>query len=252
MSAAGVKHALAVVLAAYSSYSSCRQYREDLEQAREKAGPGAPVVDKLRVFFNHPDFIAANAERVGDALERIPADLRGAVHIAFTAHSIPSAIAAGCDYEKQLAETCRLVAEALGIGPDRWKLLYQSRSGRPTDPWLEPEILDHLSALHDRDIRAVVVHPIGFLSDHIEVLFDLDLEAKPRCDQLGLTMARSATVGTHPKFVAMLCELIDERITGAAERRAVGRYPASHDVCPVDCCLPPSRPQMTGPAAARG
>jgi ferrochelatase len=244
MTDARIKHALGVVLAAYSSYSSCRQYREDIARARETVGPDAPIVDKMRVFYNHPDFIAANADRVRDAFDRIPPNLRDSARIAFTAHSIPSAMAAHCDYEKQLTETCRLVAEAVRIGPDRWKLVFQSRSGRPTDPWLEPDILDHIRALHGQGVRALVIHPVGFLSDHVEVLFDLDEEARQECDRLGLTMARSATVGTHPRFVAMLGELIAERITGAAERRAVGQFPASHDVCPVDCCLPPPRPAV--------
>jgi len=236
MTGAGVKNALGVVLAAYSSYSSCRQYREDVLRAREHAGPDAPRVDKVRVFYNHPDFIAANADRVREALARLP----DGAHLAFTAHSIPSSMAAGCRYEEQLTETCRLVAEAVNVSPDRWKLVYQSRSGRPQDPWLEPDILDHLQDLHSRGVGAVVVHPVGFLSDHMEVLFDLDEEARQKCDALGMAMARSATVGTHPRFVAMLRELIQERIHGTPGRRAVGIFPASHDVCPVDCCLPPA------------
>jgi protoporphyrin/coproporphyrin ferrochelatase len=238
MAGAGVKHALGVVLAAYASYSSCRQYREDIERAREAVGPSSPLVDKMRVFYNHPAFIAANADRVHQALDPFPAG----AHVAFTAHSIPRSMAANCDYEAQLTETCRLVAEAVGVTPDRWQLVYQSRSGRPTDPWLEPDILDHIAALHSRGARAVVVHPIGFLSDHVEVLFDLDEEARRKAEGLGMAFARSATVGTHPLFVGMLRELIQERITGSSDRRAVGRFGASHDVCAVDCCLPSARP----------
>ncbi|MCA1686760.1 MAG: ferrochelatase, partial [Planctomycetia bacterium] len=187
MTRAGVHRAVGVVLAAYSSYSSCRQYREDVQKAQESVGPGAPVVDKVRVFYNHPDFIAANADRVAAALDRLPDDLRGDAHLAFTAHSIPGSMAANCAYESQLAETSRLVAEAVGIGPDRRKLVYQSRSGRPTDPWLEPDIRDHLRDLHGRGVGAVVVHPVGFLSDHMEVLFDLDEEARQTSEALGLT-----------------------------------------------------------------
>jgi ferrochelatase len=238
----GVRKALAVVLAAYSSYSSCRQYREDIQRAREAAGPDAPPVDKVRVFYNHPDFFAANADRVREALERIPADRRATVHLAFTAHSIPSSMAAGCDYERQLAETGRLVAEAVGIPPDRWRVVYQSRSGRPQDPWLEPDILDHLEDLSRRGVREVVIHPVGFLSDHVEVLYDLDDEAAHKAESLGMLMARSATVGTHPRFVSMLRELIQERLGLIEGHRAVGLYPANHDVCPVDCCPAPSRP----------
>jgi ferrochelatase len=244
MAESGVKHALALVLAAYSSYSSCRQYREDIERARGVVGPSAPPVDKVRVFYNHPGFILANAERVGEALDRLPGDLRSSAHLAFTAHSIPGAMAATCDYERQLTETCRLVAEAVGV--DRWKLVYQSRSGRPTDPWLAPDILDHLADLRATGVEAVVVHPVGFLSDHMEVLFDLDEEARHACARLGLTMERAGTVGTHPAFVAMLAGLIRERVEGLAQRTAVGQFGPSHDVCPVDCCLAPARSHASG------
>ncbi len=240
MTVAGVKKALGVVLAAYSSYSSCRQYREDLSRAREAAGNDAPEVDKLRVFYNHPEFIAANAERVREAWEQLPEHTKTSAQLAFTAHSIPSSMAATSDYERQLQETCRLVAEEVGVTD--WKLVYQSRSGRPTDPWLEPDILDHLKTLHSANATAVVVHPIGFLSDHMEVLFDLDEEAKQLCDSLGLPMVRAASVGTHPRFVGMLRELIIERMNMTPEKRAIGAYGANHDVCPVDCCPAPARP----------
>lgn len=244
MASAGVRRALAFVLAAYSSYSSCRQYREDIIRAREEVGEGAPVVDKIRVFYNHPEFVAANADRVREALETLPADLRGTAPIAFTAHSIPSSMAATSAYEQQLRETCRLVAAEVGVDDARWSLVYQSRSGRPTDPWLEPDILDHLQSLRDSGGTAVVVHPIGFLSDHMEILYDLDEEARILCERIGLTMARSRTVGSHPAFVRMIRELIVERLRGATgdERRAIGRLGASHDVCPVGCCPAPARP----------
>lgn len=238
MAANGVRHALAVVLAAYSSYSSCRQYREDVERARATVGDAAPRVDKMRVFYNHPDFIAANADRVRAGL----AQLGPSVHVAFTAHSIPSSMAAGCDYERQLTETCRLVAEALDVADDRWRLVYQSRSGRPEDPWLGPDIVDHLRDAHSRGVTEVVVHPIGFLSDHVEVLYDLDEEARHACAGVGLRMVRSGSVGTHPRFVAMLAELVHERVTGATERRAIGRFGPNHDVCPERCCPAPARP----------
>jgi ferrochelatase len=241
MADAGVTRAIGLVLAAYSSYSSCRQYREDVERAREAVGPSAPAVDKLRVYYNHPGFIAASTDRVREALDSLPADVRDEARLAFTAHSIPMSMAAGCDYERQLTETCRLVAEAVGIGPERWSLVYQSRSGRPTDPWLEPDILDHLDDLHRRGTRAVVVHPVGFLSDHVEVLYDLDEEARHKADALGLHMARAATVGTHPRFVAMLADLIVERLTASPDRPALGLCGPSHDVCPVDCCPAPVR-----------
>ncbi len=244
MTAAGIKRALAVVLAGYSSYSSCRQYREDIARARESAGPEAPQVDKVRVFYNHPDFVAANADRVGEALGSIAAERRGTAHVAFTAHSIPDSMARNCNYEQQLRETCRLVAEEVGIEPNRFETVYQSRSGRPEDPWLEPDILDHLKDLHQRGIKDVVIHPIGFLSDHVEILYDLDEEARHLCDELGLGMVRSRSVGIHPRFVSMLRELIEERIRSVPDsaRRAVGQFGPSHDVCPELCCLPPARP----------
>lgn len=243
MTGDGVKHALAVVLAAYSSYSSCRQYREDIERARHAVGPDAPPVRKMRVFYNHPDFIAANADRVAEALARLPTEAQKSTRIAFTAHSIPTSLARQCDYESQLEETSRLVAESLGIGRDRWSLVYQSRSGRPQDPWLEPDILDHLDDLGRQGAESVVIHPVGFLSDHIEVLFDLDQEARERCERLGITMERSATVGTHLRFVSMLGELIEERIKPrpGASRRAIGIFGPSHDLCQADCCPPPTR-----------
>ena len=238
----GVKHALGVVLAAYSSYSSCRQYRENVMAAREATGPEAPIVDKMRVWYNHPDFIAANADRLREALATLPEGVRDGVHVAFTAHSIPSSMAAGCDYEKQLTETARLTAEAVGIPAERWKLVYQSRSGRPEDPWLEPDILDHIADLKAKGVDAVAIAPIGFLSDHMEVLFDLDEEAAHKAAELGMAFARAGTVGTHPRFVGMLRELIVERITASPERRAVGQFGPNHDVCPVDCCPAPRRP----------
>ncbi|KAJ3046842.1 hypothetical protein HK102_013078, partial [Quaeritorhiza haematococci] len=144
MAEAGVKKALAVVLAAYSSYSSCRQYREDIGKAREEVGPTAPTVDKMRVFYNHPDFVSANADRVREALAGLSPEERGRAAIAFTAHSIPDSMARTSRYEEQILETCRLVAEELKIDDDRWSLVYQSRSGRPSDPWLGPDILEHL------------------------------------------------------------------------------------------------------------
>jgi ferrochelatase len=238
MAEAGIQRALGLVLAAYSSYSSCRQYREDVESAQEAVGPNAPLVDKVRVFYNHPDFIGANAARVRDALDSLPSTLREGTHLAFTAHSIPASMAARCDYEKQLTETSGLVAEAVGVDAEHSKLVYQSRSGRPADPWLEPDILDHIDRLKAQGASAVVVHPVGFLSDHIEVLYDLDEEARRKAERLGLPFVRSATVGTHPQFVAMLADLILERQTASDVRPAVGRFGASHDVCPADCCLP--------------
>ena len=238
----GIKHALGVVLSAYSSYSGCRQYREDIAKACQAAGADAPAIAKMRVFYNHPKFVAVNARKIVAALETWSAADRATVHVTFTAHSIPTPMADRCQYERQLNETCRLVAEAAGVPACRWTLAYQSRSGRPTDPWLEPDILAHLGALRDRGVGRVVVQPVGFLSDHMEVLFDLDEEAKLKADELGMEFVRAATAGVDPEFVGMFADLIQERIESRDDRPALGDYPASHDVCPVNCCLPTPRP----------
>jgi ferrochelatase len=197
--------------------------------------------------------VTANLERLRQGLESIAVDRRPATHLAFTAHSIPQAMARNCDYQRQLGETARLVAEGAGFEPDRWAMVYQSRSGRPEDPWLEPDILDHVKDLHRRGVRDLLIHPLGFLSDHVEVLYDLDQEARHLCADLGLRMVRSQTVGVHPRFVAMLRELVQERMGDALEPgpRAVGRFGPSHDVCPETCCLPPARPPGR-PAGADG
>ncbi|WP_165224098.1 ferrochelatase [Aquisphaera insulae] len=244
MEAAGIRRALAVVLAAHSSYSGCRQYREDILRARDEAGPNSPAIDKVRVFYNHPDFIAANADRIREALAKLKPEERPGYHVVFTAHSIPESMARSSRYEEQLAESCRLVAEALGLAGDGWSLAYQSRSGRPQDPWLGPDILDHLRGKKSEGTPGVIVHPIGFLSDHMEVLYDLDEEARVVCEAISLPMIRSRTVGTHSGFVRMIRELICERIAcmPAGERRSLGQFGPDHDVCPVDCCPPPSRP----------
>ncbi|MCH7687734.1 MAG: ferrochelatase [Planctomycetes bacterium] len=239
----GIQHALAVVLSAYSSYSSCRQYLENIQTARDAVGKDAPQIDKIRVFYNHPDFIAVNADHLRLALDHFSQQQRKTVHIAYTAHSIPCSMAATCDYEKQLAETCRLVSEALHIPEERWKLVYQSRSGRPSDPWLEPDICDHLTAIHEQGVTNLVILPIGFLSDHLEILYDLDHEARKVCETLGLNMVRAATPGTHPRFLAMLCKLIQERLTDSPSREAIGQCGPHHDICPADCCPAPDRPR---------
>jgi ferrochelatase len=251
MTAAGVRRAIAYVASAYSSYSGCRQYLNDIDRAREAAGPSAPPVDKLRPFYNHPLFITACAERLHEALARCPGKGAAEAPIVFTAHSIPQSMAQTCDYVRQLDETCRLTAEALGLVPGRWQLVYQSRSGRPEDPWLEPDLLDHLRALAAGGTRNVVVMPIGFLSDHMEVLYDLDHEAKELAESLSMTMFRAPTVGTHPLFVRMIRELIDERTSGEPARAAIGRYLASPDHCPGDCCPGPVRPAGPPPGPRR-
>ncbi|REK25509.1 MAG: ferrochelatase [Planctomycetota bacterium] len=241
MAADGIRRAIAFFTSAYSSYSGCRQYRENIAVAREEVGPEAPEVDKLRVFFNHPGFIEPNIENLRAALEQIPAARRDAAAIVYTAHSIPSAMADNCRYAAQLEDACRTVSEA--VGRDAWRLVYQSRSGPPQQPWLEPDIGDYLRELRAGGATDAVVLPIGFISDHLEVIWDLDTEAQEIAGEIGLNMVRAATVGVHPRFITMIRELVEERMNDAADRPAVGRLGPSHDVCPQDCCLyTPRRP----------
>jgi ferrochelatase len=236
----GIGRALAFVTSAYSSYSGCRQYLEDIERAREQVGPAAPAIDKLRAFYNHPGFIEPIVEGVQMAIRELPEQRRPGAELLMAAHSIPVAMSQSCQYVRQLQEVGRLVAE--GVGVERWRLVYQSRSGPPAQPWLEPDICDVLRELGDRATDVVVV-PIGFVSDHMEVVYDLDTEAAEVCAQVGLNMVRAATVGTHPRFTRMIRELIEERLSEDPARLALGTHGPSHDVCPADCCrYVPQRP----------
>jgi ferrochelatase len=241
----GISRAIAFVTSAFSSYSSCGQYLEDIARARAAVGERAPRIDKVRVFYNHPGFIEAMADRVRAAFEELPAGRRAAARLAFTAHSIPLAMAAGCAYVAQLEEACRLVAA--GAGRADWGLAYQSRSGSPHQPWLEPDILDHLRALRDEAATDVVVAPIGFVSDHMEVRYDLDLEARGRAEELGLNLVRAGTAGSHPRFVSMVRELVEERLREARERPALGTLGPVPDICPEDCCPVGSGRPALGP-----
>ena len=234
MAADGIRHALAFVTSAYSSYSSCRQYLEDIERARTAAGANAPRIDKLRAFYNHPGFIAANMANVRHALNQIPEARRAATSIAFTAHSIPLSMAGQCEYAAQLQEASSLVAE--GLPHQQWNLIYQSRSGPPTQSWLGPDIAAHLRELRAAGTLDVVIAPIGFVSDHMEIIYDLDTEARALCQDLDLNMIRASTAGTHPAFIAMVRELINERIDPAGPRKFLGTRGVAHDVCAPDCC----------------
>ena len=223
MAADGVKRALAIATSAYSSYSGCRQYIENIAAARAAVGPNAPEIDKLPPFGTHPGFVEANADRVSAALARIPEDRRAAARLIYTAHSIPLAMASTCHYEEQLVETARLVSAR--AGHEEWDLVWQSRSGPPTQPWLAPDILDHLRALAEDGVHDVVVAPIGFISDHMEVMYDLDEEAAALAGELGLNFVRAGTAGTHPAMIAMLRDLI-------AGRQKAPEMP----LCAPDCC----------------
>lgn len=232
----GIGHALVFATSAFGSYSGCRQYRENLAAASEHVQNG-PVLQKLRLFYNHPLFIEAVATRIGEVYEPNH-------RLIFTAHSIPKSMAMACDYESQLKETAGLVVERLGHTGE-WDLVYQSRSGPPDVPWLEPDICDHLVGLNARERKGpVCVVPLGFVSDHTEVLYDLDHQAAEVAAGLGLQMVRAKTVGTHPKFVEMIVALIREQLS-AAPKLFLGESGAWPDECPEGHCIsaqPEGRP----------
>ena len=243
----GVRRALAFVTSAFGGYSSCRQYQEDITAARAAVGPDAPVVEKLRQFWDHPGFVEPHVDAVRAALSQLDPDRRDHTRLVFTAHSVPVSMADsagphGGRYTAQLTETARLVHAA--AAPDLpYDLVWQSRSGPPHVPWLEPDINDHLTALAAKGVTAVVVSPIGFVSDHLEVIWDLDTEARDTATRLGLEYVRAQTPGTDPRFVTMVRELVQERIdpAGADTRRRLGELPM-WDTCPSVCCVPPRRP----------
>jgi protoporphyrin/coproporphyrin ferrochelatase len=247
MAADGVGRALAFVTSGYSSFSSCRQYLGDIDAARRHVGSSAPQVDKLRQYFNHPGYVGSFAAAAAAAVASMP-NGRDDVDLIFTAHSVPAAMAAasgpaGGAYQAQLAETARLVAQQLGwLRP--WRLAYSSRSGPPAQPWLGPDINDLLAELAAAGSRAVVVVPIGFVSDHMEVRFDLDIEAAATADRLGLAYARAATPGTDPRFVSMITDLVVERLDGIAPL-SLGSFGAGPAACPPGCCVP-GRPVTAG------
>ena len=243
----GVRRAVALVTSAYSSYSSCRQYLDDIERARAAVGADAPRIDKIRRFYNHPGFIEPFAASTRAALATLPAGLREDAHLVFTAHSVPVAMAqasgpgGGNRYVAELTEAAGLIAERAGGSTHPWTLAYQSRSGPPSQPWLEPDVRDHLGELARSGTKAVVVIPVGFVSDHMEVRHDLDIEAAESADSLGVAFARAATPGSHPRFVSMITELVKERLA----------RPDEPD-CPADCCRALLAPGGTTPPSPPG
>ena len=242
MAAAGVRRAVAYVASVFSSYSSCRQYREDLFAAVQ-GGPAAPRIDKLRQGWNHPGFIEAMAARVRAARRETGVD----AVLVFTAHSLPRRMADRCAYEAQLREACTLVAAA--AAEQAWQLAYQSgRAGGP-DPWLAPTVDEALRQARDAGRRAVLLAPIGFVCDHMEVVQDLDVDACRAAEALGLRYVRAATVGTHPAYVDMVRQLIEERMAASPSRLALGTFGPLPDLCPADCCLS-DRPGLLRPALA--
>jgi len=248
MRADGVRRAIAFVTSAYGSYSGCRQYWDDIDQARAAVGAGAPVIDKIRHFHDHPGFVLSHAEAVTAALGTLPERAPSRTRLVFTAHSIPTVMEdrSGPDghrYTAQLREAAALVGSA--AAPElEWDLVWQSRSGPPQVPWLEPDVNDHLEALAADGVRNVVVSPVGFVSDHLEVIWDLDNEAAATAQKLGINFARAATPGVHPRFVAMVRDLVAERQDENRQRHALGRVP-TWDACPVGCCPAPARRPTT-------
>jgi len=204
----GARRAIGFIAAAQHSYSSCQQYRENVAAARAELRREGHDVDVTFVgsWYDHPLFIAANADHVRAALGRLPLDARTQARLIFTAHSIPTSMAASSRYEAQLRESARLVAAVAGV--DDWALVYQSRSGRPGDPWLEPDVCDYLRREKAAGLAAAVLCPIGFVCDHVEVLYDLDREAANVCRELGLPMARAETVNDDPLFLDMMADVV--------------------------------------------
>jgi ferrochelatase len=239
MAAAGVERALGIVLAAHHSYSSCGQYRQNVAQARQTLRE-RNVAD-VEVLFApgwhaHEGFVEANVRQIASARRDLPEDAKRHARIVFTAHSIPASMAAGCRYETELRETAALVAERLRTAD--WTLVYQSRSGRPDDPWLGPDICDYLRTARAEGLRAAVIAPIGFVADHIEVLYDLDTEAAGLCRTLDLPMCRAAAVNDHPAFIDTLADITRRACAPARRGRPLALVPAA----------PPARLEPPPPA----
>lgn len=231
----GIKRAAAYVTSTFSSYSGCRKYREDLFEAVQQID-NAPVIDKLRVGFNHPGFIAAVADRLTEAREQLPDSADDEPRVLFTAHSLPESMAANAPYVEQLTDSCRSSAAAAGI--DHWRLVFQSNNARyGGEPWLGPDIGDALEEEAAAGIKHAIVMPIGFVCDHMEVVLDLDVDAARRAEAAGIEMIRAGTVGAHPRYVTMVRDLVVERMSGSDGRKTVGELAPKHDFCPADCCL---------------
>ncbi|WP_406230940.1 ferrochelatase [Nocardia sp. NBC_01009] len=251
MAADGVRSALVFPTSAWGGYSGCLQYHEDITRARAAFGAGAPELVKLRQYFDHPLLIESFADAISAAVAELPLDRRDRARLVFTAHSIPISADAtagppadgGRLYSRQVAEAARLCAAATGFTD--FDLVWQSRSGPPQVPWLDPDIVDHLEDLSGKAVDAVVVCPVGFVSDHLEVIWDLDNEAKAKATELDMAFARAATPGTDPRFARLVVELIGEHLTDTAARRlgAVPGYGCTRngDPCAVGCCAPAGR-----------
>lgn len=240
MSRAGLRRIIGFIAAPHAGYSSCEQYRRNVDDARlalRERGVADVDVTYVGSWYDHPLFIEANARHVEAAIERLPADLRGRARLVFTAHSIPLATASQSRYREQLAETARLVAARLNRSD--WALVYQSRSGRPQDPWLEPDVCDYLRQARGEGIDAVAVSPIGFVSDHVEVLYDLDREAADVAHSIGVTMTRAAAVNDSAPFIEMMADVVLRLVARHAHGRPL----------PI---VAPAVSQRLAPAQGRG
>jgi len=253
----GARRVLALLTSAYSSYSGCRQYRENLAAAAAPLGDRAPHVDRIRHYFNHPGFVETMVDTTLEAVARVPEGSR----LVFVTHSIPEVMnegsgPTGSAYVAQHRDVARLVTAGVAAvtgGDADFDLAYCSRSGPAHQPWLEPDVNDHLEVLSALRVPGVVLVPIGFVSDHMEVIYDLDNEALQTAQRLDLPCARASTVGTAPRFVAAVRELVLERaalVRGEpVVRSALGELGPSHDICPVGCCpnlRDPQRPALCG------
>ncbi|NMM91696.1 ferrochelatase [Rhodococcus sp. SRB_17] len=248
----GIRNAAVFATSAWGGYSGCRQYHEDISRARIAVGAGAPTLTKLRQYYDHPLVIGAFADGVRDARASLPEATRDGARLVFTAHSVPIAAdknagppeLGGNLYSRQVAEAARLVAQAVGV--DDFDLVWQSRSGPPQVPWLDPDICDHLEVLSTKDVRAVIVCPVGFVSDHLEVVWDLDTEAKDKAAELGLDFVRAATPGRDRRFAQLVPTLIAELVNGERPLR-LGNEPllggTTNGVsCAINCCAAVQRP----------
>jgi ferrochelatase len=230
----GVRRAAAYVTSTFSSYSGCRKYREDLFEALDGVD-NAPEIDKLRVGFNHPGFISAVADRITESRDSLAANAEKA-GVIFTAHSLPESMAATSPYVEQLLDSAASAAQLAGC--EDWRLVYQSNNARyGGEPWLGPDISEALEAEAQAGRKDVIVVPIGFVCDHMEVVLDLDVDAAKRAAAAGINMVRAGTVGSHPAYIGMVRDLIVERMSGSGERLTIGTLPPKHDFCPADCCL---------------
>lgn len=234
----GINQVYAFATSAYSSYSGCRQYREDIARAQSHVGDRAPQVTKLRQFYDHPGFISPIATKTNAAVQKMREKTGEDARIVFTAHSIPSVMGETSRYSEQLAIASQLVIDRIDR-PFAWDLVFQSRSGPPSQPWLEPDIVDHIEKLHTEGVKGVVVVPIGFVSDHLEVLFDLDIEAANKAESLDMEFIRVPSVGTADEFVTGICGLLEEQLFGKPEVHLAPPI-AGFVACSPQCCPSPA------------